>query len=288
MSATIPTPRRHPPTLLQAYAGGRHRSVEGWLFPTDISVIAALGEIQTRAGITGAVGEIGVHHGRLAILLYLMLHEGERGWCVDIFEQQHLNVDHSGRGDSRVFEKNLAKHGVRPEEIEIIAASSDTVRADDLIRAVGKTRLMSIDGGHTAEATLGDLRLGHAILDERGAIILDDVFNKDWPGVVDGLMQFLAQPDHDLRPFAISTNKVFLCRGAHAEFYRDALEETETLRRQRVKSSTFGGHEVTIFGRDHALAGPVPIAKRIERLRSVQILRWYMSRIARLGEASRS
>ena len=54
---------------LQRYLNEGLGRVEGWLDPRSAKVIAALGEYQTAQGIRGAVGEIGVHHGKLLVLL---------------------------------------------------------------------------------------------------------------------------------------------------------------------------------------------------------------------------
>ena len=50
-------------------------AVEGWFFPIDAYLFAAIDEIQKRAGITGNLFEIGVHHGKTAIFLARMLRE---------------------------------------------------------------------------------------------------------------------------------------------------------------------------------------------------------------------
>ena len=44
-------------------------AVKGWLDPYSAEVIAELGRFQAADGVAGSVGEIGVHHGRLFILL---------------------------------------------------------------------------------------------------------------------------------------------------------------------------------------------------------------------------
>lgn len=45
------------------------KRVEGWLDPLTARIIAALGRHQTAGGLSGAVGEIGVHHGKLWLVL---------------------------------------------------------------------------------------------------------------------------------------------------------------------------------------------------------------------------
>jgi len=49
-------------------------SVAGWLTIADKFLISSLCGIQTELDFTGSIGEIGVYHGKLFILLYLNLH----------------------------------------------------------------------------------------------------------------------------------------------------------------------------------------------------------------------
>jgi hypothetical protein len=54
-------------------------------------------------GITGNVAEIGVHHGRLFILLYLLTSPDERALAVDLFSGQERNIGSSGHGGPGTF-----------------------------------------------------------------------------------------------------------------------------------------------------------------------------------------
>jgi len=69
------------------YAKSKFNEVQGWLNPLSAIIISSLSKIQNEIEITGSVGEIGVHHGKLFILLHLMLNKGERSFCVDVFER---------------------------------------------------------------------------------------------------------------------------------------------------------------------------------------------------------
>ncbi len=211
--------RKFPEARLRRYAGGGHRRVEGWLNPMDAQLIAGLGVVQTAADITGGVGEIGIHHGRLFILLYLMIHEGERAFCIDVFDDQTQNVDRSGSGNEAVFHRNLSSFA--DTDIDTIRKSSDDVSTEEILDAAGRIRLFSIDGGHTAELTRNDIHLAASGLADNGVVILDDYFNPQWPGVSEGALQAL--PASELVPFAIGRNKVFVCRSAYSAWYRERL-----------------------------------------------------------------
>lgn len=293
----MPT-RKHDPLRARLYSRLGHHMVEGWLAPLDARIVTTLGDVQTAAGIGGGVGEIGVHHGRLAGLLYLLLHEGERGFAVDVFGDMEANVDASGCGDEARFRETLELLGISAGDVTVLQRDSQTLASDELREVCGPVRLFSIDGGHTPEITRADLRLADAVLHERGVVVLDDVFNKDWPGVAEGFFAFLAEPTRNLAVFALSVNKVFLCRPAQREFYSEHLGSA--LANELHKHSTVAGSPALVLGatevrqrrRRRSSSGTLPIAGR----HVARALRWYRMRAARwifarrtgLGPAPRS
>jgi hypothetical protein len=218
--------------------------IKGWLDPFSAEFIATLAGIQTNASYNGAVGEIGVHHGKLFLLLLLAATPTERVFAVDVFEQQHLNVDQSGHGDREIFLANIRQWRGQCDDISIIARSSLEVTPDDIVSQCGKARLVSIDGGHTEECTLNDLMLTQQILTDHGVAVIDDYFNPDWPDVSTGAAKYLANPATVLRPFAITPNKVFLTAPGNARFYRAALEK----KFERERESVMFGSPVDIYG----------------------------------------
>ena len=232
----------------------RHRGVEGWLDSYSARFIAEISAIQSEARLSGGVGEIGVHRGRLFILLKLLAGTSERAVAIDVFGDQHLNTDGSGEGDEDKFLRNLDRWASR-DKLDIIQKSSLYVTSDEILSRTGQCRLFSIDGGHTAECTLNDLRLGDQVLSERGVLILDDYFNPSWPDVSTGASQFFADPNSSLRPFAITPNKLYLARPSCHSFYLSALRRTQ--RDYFEKLSQMFGETVAVFGIDpetHRLA----------------------------------
>jgi hypothetical protein len=222
------------------------RQVEGWLHPESAEVMGALLEHQLRAGISGGVAEIGVHHGKAFILLANGLREDERGVAVDVFDDQHLNLDNSGRGDRAAFETNLAAWA--PEaDVTVVQSSSLDLEPASATATLGRVRMMSIDGGHTAEITEHDLRLAEASLVEQGVVVLDDVLNAHWLGVVSGLASYLSAGG-GLVPFALSENKLYLAAS------EESARTWATVMRRRVpdlsgkRNVPFLGHRVDVYG----------------------------------------
>lgn len=99
-------------------------------------MISHINAAQTEFGVRGGVGEIGVHHGKLFILLHLMLREGERSFALDVFERQDLNVDQSGRGDRERFLENVQRWAGRTDLIDIFADSSENITAEQIIKKI--------------------------------------------------------------------------------------------------------------------------------------------------------
>jgi hypothetical protein len=227
---------------LNAYLAHGHHLVKGWLFPGARQAIVLLSEEQRRANLSGAVAEIGVHHGKLFILLYLLCSENEPAIAIDLFSHQQLNADHSGAGDLERFKRNLRRHA-DTSRLVLHEGDSTQLTAGHLLElGRGPFRLISIDGGHTAEITAHDLAISEGALAEGGIIILDDCFNEMWPGVTGGVHQYYSQP-RSIVPFGIGANKTFFCHRVFAERYADVLRKMDG----RTVEQDFLGCPVTCF-----------------------------------------
>lgn len=159
----------------------KHKEVRGWVKPGVPHLFALLAAHQAKLGICGGVAEIGVHHGKLAIILAHTLRKSERMVAVDVFENQALNVDGSGKGDRGIFESNLKKFGIQPNsDVEIISSSSMEVSVQQLESAVGKIRMFSVDGGHTAELTAWDMGLATGACVDGCIVAVDDAMAVYW------------------------------------------------------------------------------------------------------------
>lgn len=194
--------------------------VEGWLSSMTAVMIAHLLLDQVRAGLRGDVCEIGVHHGKLFLILANATVDGERAHAVDVFGDQEKNLDRSGSGDRATFERHLAAFAPAAR-VEIIQESSLDLEPLGFLQ--NRFRLVSIDGGHTAAVTENDLRLAQATLLPGGVAVLDDILSYHWTGVLTGLASFLAHGGR-LVPFVLAPNKLFLAASAaDAERYRAVL-----------------------------------------------------------------
>ena len=210
-----------------------------------IEGICDLAAMQRGQGIVGPVCEIGVHHGRLFVLLHLLSGPTERSLAVDLFEMQGENLDGSGKGSRDRLLHNLRVHGCDLARVKLLAENSLRLTAERIVDLCGgRPRLFSIDGGHTAEATRNDLMLAHEVVCDGGLVILDDYFNMSWPAVSEGACAFMLHDNSVLMPVAIGANKFFFSKGEEAAAgYRRRLSET----RPGTKMSTVFGRDVVCF-----------------------------------------
>jgi hypothetical protein len=267
--------------------------VHGWLMPEAARCIVCLHDAQRRNGVRGGVAEIGVHHGKLFILLCLLRNEGEIAVGYDLFGQQDQNVDRSGKGSLEVLRDHFRDMNVGTSHVKLITANSlELTGARVVSDSESPIRLFSIDGGHTADITRNDLSIAAEAIADDGVIILDDFFNEAWPGVSTGTAQFLRDNPKVIVPFAILGNKVFFARtGKVADAFRQILSQSKIVAGHlQCKGSEFFGypvivghdartvlrvgpklalliHRVGLLGRPHVLAQRIKRKIRMKRVR---------------------
>ncbi|MDX1888200.1 class I SAM-dependent methyltransferase [Mycolicibacterium sp. 050158] len=211
-------------------------------------MLRILDSAQRSHHVVGAVAEIGVHHGKLFTALNLLQENGS-SVAIDVFGEQHLNVDNSGRGDLGIFQRNIARWS-SADGVRIHRGDSTKLQSSALLElADARIRLFSVDGGHAEECVVSDMRLAEDTLVAGGVVIADDVFNEEWPEVLVGTLHYM-KGGGMLIPFAIGFNKVFFAFSERVGLYRDALNAH--LSRNlliNVKTANFMGYEVLVVSR---------------------------------------
>jgi hypothetical protein len=213
---------------LSRYLKHGHKFVSGWLFPGAIKLLVALAKAQQAWDIKGNVLEIGVHHGKLFILLSLFTREREKAVAVDLFDDQARNIDQSGRGDLEKFEKNVKQYSDYSRVV--IHAGDSTELSSSILTGLGggPFRFISVDGGHTPEITAHDLATAEGALAPGGVIILDDCFNEFFPGVADGVHDYFSNKQRAIVPFATGGNKTLFCAAEFANRYIEVIRPVPT------------------------------------------------------------
>jgi hypothetical protein len=218
---------------------------EGWIQHEALVLMAFLSQQQRRAGITGAVGEIGVHHGRFTAAIFGTSRVDEPMWAADLFGDQSENIDKSGYGSLEAFERNLESVGVGRKAGAIISViNSLKLKADDLhVLKVDGMRMLSVDGGHTHLTTLNDLLLACDLIVDGGIVIVDDFVHQMWLGVATGAIEFLRGQER-IVAFAWGFNKLFLTTASHHDRYLDAIRALDSKLCNNLLSEEINGRYI--------------------------------------------
>lgn len=202
---------------------------EGWMNPPSVFFAGFLTHIQHNLGIVGPVGEIGVHHGKFAVVIAMFAFETERVWLADLFENQVENIDGSGKGDKDIVRKHLEEFGLDSTNTVIVSANSMSLSGYDL-NEQGFTafRFLSVDGGHTHELTLNDLLFSCEVIQDGSIVVLDDFLNIHWMGVASGFFHFLSSQTR-LQPFLWASNKMYLTTPLFVHKYVQAIKRFNPL-----------------------------------------------------------
>ena len=185
------------------------RAIEGWLSPAVPWAIEAVQIAHDRLNVSGSLVEIGVHHGKFFTFLDQIRRDDESAHAIDLFGDQKLNVDKSGKGSAAAFLTNLRNHSRAPDATRLWQGDSTRLVHEPHVRsAVAPCRLFSLDGGHTAEHTASDLRFAEQVVVNGGVVFVDDILNPEWPGVINGVAKCAADfldPLDPLDPLVLSS-----------------------------------------------------------------------------------
>jgi hypothetical protein len=197
---------------------------DGYLF--FLKIIDKINQFQVKNKVRGSVAEIGIHHGKSFIPLLKLCQDKYKGVAIDCFDDQFLNIDKSGKGNYKIFMKNIKRYaGDKKRNLVVEKTDSLKINPQKIISlAKSKIRIFSIDGGHTDFITYSDLKNAYFCLAKGGIIIIDDFLNSEWPGVKKGVEEFFNKEKPDLAPFLYGFNKLYLCRKNFAEKYSNFIK----------------------------------------------------------------
>jgi hypothetical protein len=224
---------------LQHYKDNGFQHVEGWCGYQLFDTIDLLDDIMP--GKAGGCLEIGVHHGKFFLLMNQVIGANEKSYAVDVFDRQDLNIDTSGKGSLEAFKANLLKYDAHQGRNTTIIPGDSTdagLRLEERI-GPGSMRFISIDGGHTAEHTLSDLHLATRLVRNEGVVIVDDILNAHWLGVIEGVGRFLSTVP-TLVPFATGDNKLYLSKLSFYRYYFERFRDSAL----KTKVTRFYGHDL--------------------------------------------
>jgi hypothetical protein len=227
-------------------AAARVMRIGGYLSYRDGFLVALLMAFQNESGITGGAVEIGVHHGRLILLMAQMLQSDERVLAIDLFDDQKKNTDGSGKGNKEIFLANSRRLGME-DRISTISAASQTLNPDEIKSALQMpARMFSVDGSHVAKIVTVDMQNAENALCAGGIVVVDDYWNFGWPDVSYAVLLHYASGRSDLYPFAVSSSKLFLTKGARfaAQYFDFLVNQRQIVLEKRQK---IGSSQVAVF-----------------------------------------
>ena len=145
-------------------------TLNGMLQSGSLSVIWSLLEIQDYLKVTGNIAEIGVHQGKLFLLLCHWMNRGEIAHAIDIFGRPPGS-------DTKNIDKligNLEQFGIPKEQYRVEISDSTQLSCGalrNLFRGPN-IRLFSVDGDHSREAVLNDLEIAYPNGDPQTALFM--------------------------------------------------------------------------------------------------------------------
>ncbi|MGH3908795.1 MAG: class I SAM-dependent methyltransferase [Pseudonocardiaceae bacterium] len=192
-------------TSYQAYP----RRVPGWLGVGDAAVITLLSKLQHDLGYIGSILEIGVYHGKSAILLGGLLSSQETLEVCDVFDLENLSRENFF--ENRRFYKGLRQSQFEQNylhffsELPVIHSCPSSELSSRL--AGRKFRLIHIDGSHLHENVIGDISTAMQSLAIGGLIVFDDWAHSDHPGVAAAIWETVR--DLELIPVLATDMKMY-------------------------------------------------------------------------------
>lgn len=202
---------------IEEYIIHGHEKVNGWFSPDAMRIIKAFSDIQNDGGIHGDILEIGVYQGKSAIFLSMLLNHRERLHAVDPFMKDNL---YYGLNDIEIFKSNIQQFNTQ-NKIDIFCTNSDDFFTH--YNDYHDYRFVHIDGCHLKKNVIHDLHNVSENLADYGLIIVDDLFNQQHPGVMEGFIHFTFK--YDCYPLIIGHNKLIFAMDIDTyKFYKDKFK----------------------------------------------------------------
>lgn len=205
----------------------RMRDIDGWLSPDDATCFIHVDGVQKASAVAGDLLEIGVWHGRGAILFHHLLRDPERVYAVDMFDLR--DPAHSHFNDPARLRANAAAFGCDERLVEIrMETSRHGHRLPDLVDG-RRMRIVHIDGGHDYAVVRRDIEIASRLLAEGAVLVFDDFFNRKHPGTTQAIMEFMVTTPR-YAPFLVTTKKLWVCRSDWHDRYFNALKTAQSMR----------------------------------------------------------
>jgi hypothetical protein len=222
--------------------------VEGWAHPLAFCLLEYYVNNFLKPFPTFNSIEFGVHHGEYFLAMENLTPPKGEAIAVDIFEDQYKNFSNSGNGNRQRFQSAVDRYAKNPDRVKVIQKDTLDLRVSDL--GEHQFSLVSIDAGHSPVHVINDLELSAGLLASNGIVLLDDVFNADYAGVVTGAVQYFLRDNIRIVPVAHGFGKLLCCHVSYKQqLFNDLLAQQSQLRATGIKV-----FHVTEFARHHMIS----------------------------------
>ena len=259
----------------------RSKHIPGWRSDAAGMLFAMLDEVQQANEIEGDAFEIGCHHGKCSALLGSFLDRpSERLGVCDIFDLQDLNPSSSGGKDSKnkkeVFFRNMKDFFGTADFIDAFHKPSSELTVEETGKNV---RIFHVDGGHSADEALSDIKIAAKSLNAKGVIVVDDALSASWVSVTEGIFRFLLENEGEWSALSVGFNKMVIVRTEFRNIYVPCFESRDFVWSYIPRLATAGIRKLDLFGEEvycfrldykgtgvkHLQPWPYKIARRVRQ-----------------------
>lgn len=190
-------------------------AIPGWFDPLDVDAFRLM--LTETAATPGDLAELGVYHGKSAVLIGSYLQPGETFTVIDLFGTETKGVQNRKEIQEQYPELTRepfeeAYKGIHGSLPRIVVGHSSTI-TEHALR--GTHRFVHIDASHLYEQVRQDISAARTLLRDDGVVVLDDYRNDHTPGVAAAAWQAV---NEGLHPFLISPAKMYATWGDPAPF----------------------------------------------------------------------
>lgn len=237
---------------IRRYIERESTNIPGMVTAGPMALIWSLLQAQDDLEIPGNIAEIGVYCGKLFALLSMGLRESETAYGLDLYDYDKRPAAENRERLQTAFAKLEIPHHI----FKLITANSQNLDEKGMSEILGSApvRMMSVDGDHSKNGALHDLKLAMEVVNSSGVILVDDLFNEFFPGVTEAIFSVFSQPTGGWKPIAIAAFRGPIMSGAsklivvHESQIANYRAYLRVLNRPNFRTvRTFLGEPVMIF-----------------------------------------
>jgi SAM-dependent methyltransferase len=183
---------------LGTYVDRMMSTIPGWLYEPDISVIRAVDAVQREHAVDGDLLEIGVYHGRSAILLGFLRRGDERVVLCDLFDapansllnrSEMVKYDELYAAERPPSLQNFRNRWNTVHQIAPLVLAAPSSELDGWYPPERGLRMAHVDGSHVYDEVLADADFVRRHLVPGGICVFDDYRETHTLGVAAAVWQ---------------------------------------------------------------------------------------------------